>query len=278
MGPRSSKTREDHFFFFSDLKFTSVKISNNALNFLLAQYRAIFKRAYIKGIASAVILTAGLAAGQSQAASTQDPFWINRADDTNWEQVTSGGGNYSSAARIAGDYDNGVTNGTPEEKNDGIVSGAGLVIGNTASGGDFDTISSGSAYGGYVSIASGNGTDAVAENNKLTVTTGGDITSTQAGNLVGGWAKTKGTGKATATGNTLQIGGITTLSSGGQFIGGMAGAYHGAVAEENKLIINGIDSDNKLTLHNSAGNIGGIVYVGDGTSAGSGGVILNLYR
>ena len=250
-----------------------MKISNNALNFLLAQYRAIFKRAYIKGIASAVILTAGLAAGQSQAASTQDPFWINRADDTNWEQVTSGGGNYSSAARIAGDYDNGVTNGTPEEKNDGIVSGAGLVIGNTASGGDFDTISSGSAYGGYVSIASGNGTDAVAENNKLTVTTGGDITSTQAGNLVGGWAKTKGTGKATATGNTLQIGGVTTLSSGGQFIGGMAGAYHGAVAEENKLIINGIASDNnnKLILHNSAGNIGGIVYVGDGTSAGSGG-------
>ena len=50
-------------------EFTSVKISNNALNFLLAQYRAIFKRAYIKGIASAVILTAGLAAGQAQAAS-----------------------------------------------------------------------------------------------------------------------------------------------------------------------------------------------------------------
>ena len=48
--------------------FTSVKISNNALNFLLAQYRAIFKRAYVKGIASAVLLTAGLAAGQTQAA------------------------------------------------------------------------------------------------------------------------------------------------------------------------------------------------------------------
>ena len=44
-----------------------MKISNNALNFLLAQYRAIFKRAYVKGIASAVILTAGLAAGQAQA-------------------------------------------------------------------------------------------------------------------------------------------------------------------------------------------------------------------
>ena len=45
-----------------------MKVSNNALNFLLAQYRAIFKRAYIKGLASAVLLTAGLAVGQAQAA------------------------------------------------------------------------------------------------------------------------------------------------------------------------------------------------------------------
>ena len=47
-----------------------MKISNNALNFLLAQYRAIFKRAYVKGLASAVLLTAGLAVGQAQAATT----------------------------------------------------------------------------------------------------------------------------------------------------------------------------------------------------------------
>ena len=52
------------------MNFTSVKLSNNALNFLLAQYRAIFKRAYVKGLASAVLLTAGLAAGQAQAALT----------------------------------------------------------------------------------------------------------------------------------------------------------------------------------------------------------------
>ena len=49
-----------------------MKISNNALNFLLAQYRAIFKRAYIKGLASAVILTAGLAVGQAQATDITD--------------------------------------------------------------------------------------------------------------------------------------------------------------------------------------------------------------
>ena len=44
-----------------------MKLSHNALNFLLAQYRAIFKKAYIKGLAPAVLLTAGLAAGSVQA-------------------------------------------------------------------------------------------------------------------------------------------------------------------------------------------------------------------
>ena len=49
-------------------------LSNNAIKFLQAQYRAIFKRAYIKGLATAVLLTAGLAAGQAQAAwPTQVP-------------------------------------------------------------------------------------------------------------------------------------------------------------------------------------------------------------
>ena len=51
--------------------------SNNAIKFLLAQYRAIFKRAYIKGLASAVMLTAGLAAGQAQAADTQFQGYTN---------------------------------------------------------------------------------------------------------------------------------------------------------------------------------------------------------
>ena len=59
-----------------------MKISNNALNFLLAQYRAIFKRAYVKGIASAVLLTAGLAAGSAQA----DDIASGAAS---WDAVTS---------------------------------------------------------------------------------------------------------------------------------------------------------------------------------------------
>ncbi len=47
-----------------------MKLSSHALTFLQAQYRAIFKRAYVKGLASAVLLTAGLAAGQAQASAT----------------------------------------------------------------------------------------------------------------------------------------------------------------------------------------------------------------
>ena len=88
-----------------------MKISNNALNFLLAQYRAIFKRAYVKGIASAVLLTAGLAAGQAQAATTAlaDPTLLPDSgetitidgvgaanDDTKYQglQIASGSGSW----------------------------------------------------------------------------------------------------------------------------------------------------------------------------------------
>ena len=47
-----------------------MKQTNNAIKFLMAQYRAIFKNAYFKGLTSAVLLTAGLAvAGGAQAAT-----------------------------------------------------------------------------------------------------------------------------------------------------------------------------------------------------------------
>ncbi|MCK0535092.1 MULTISPECIES: autotransporter domain-containing protein [unclassified Anaerobiospirillum] len=48
-----------------------MKLSNNAIKFLMAQYRAIYKNAYFKGIASAVVLTSVMAAGQAQAASLE---------------------------------------------------------------------------------------------------------------------------------------------------------------------------------------------------------------
>ena len=47
-----------------------MKQTNNAIKFLMAQYRAIFQNAYFKGLATAAVVTMGLAAGQAQAAAT----------------------------------------------------------------------------------------------------------------------------------------------------------------------------------------------------------------
>ena len=75
-----------------------MKQTNNAIKFLMAQYRAIFKNAYFKGLTSAVLLTAGLSvAGGAQAATT-----INRVDDLNQalttdqtDQIVFDGDNYT---------------------------------------------------------------------------------------------------------------------------------------------------------------------------------------
>ncbi len=265
MGPRSSKTREDHFSLFRDLKFTSVKISNNALNFLLAQYRAIFKRAYIKGIASAVILTAGLAAGQAQATpSTTDPIWTS-TDDTTWTSGTSAIENVS-GGRVVGDYDVGATG------QDGIVSGETLVIGDsgTAIGGDVVQVSgSGSAYAGFVQLGDDSTLDAVAEDNKLTVTSGGTLNTT--GNIVGGWAKTNGSGVAIARDNQLIIDHKATFSGSGQWLGAVAAGNNGATAEGNLLQFTGSGSGvtGSGTALTNNGNYGATIFVGDSTHSGS---------
>lgn len=63
-------------------------LSNNAIKFLQAQYRAIFKRAYVKGLATAVLLTAGLAAGQAQAANLAYSWESGDALETSTEDDT----------------------------------------------------------------------------------------------------------------------------------------------------------------------------------------------
>ena len=65
-----------------------MKQTNNAIKFLMAQYRAIFKNAYFKGLTSALVLTAGMAAAGTAnadvpatgfpnytAPSDMDPVW-----------------------------------------------------------------------------------------------------------------------------------------------------------------------------------------------------------
>ena len=57
-----------------------MKQTNNAIKFLMAQYRAIFQNAYFKGLATAAVVTMGLAAGQAQATET-----VNSKDT--WEAL-----------------------------------------------------------------------------------------------------------------------------------------------------------------------------------------------
>ena len=52
-----------------------MKQTNNAIKFLMAQYRAIFQNAYFKGLATAAVVTMGLAAGQAQAAISTQQAW-----------------------------------------------------------------------------------------------------------------------------------------------------------------------------------------------------------
>ena len=47
-----------------------MKQTNNAIKFLMAQYRAIFNNAYFKGLATAALVTVAMSAGQAQADST----------------------------------------------------------------------------------------------------------------------------------------------------------------------------------------------------------------
>ena len=248
-----------------------MKQTSSALTFLLAQYRAIFKRAYIKGIASAVILTAGLAAGQAQATPSDDDPFYTTTDNSKWTETTQYRQSaISSSKRVAGDYDDGTT----ADHDDGIVSDETLVIG--ASGGTINGDISGISgdvpvYGGYVLLKDTTSADsATAHNNRLEVKSGGTLNTT--GNIVGGWAKTLGDGFVTATENKLTIDKDAKLNEAGQFIGGVAAGQNGALAQDNRVELTGDTATKKPTVNNT-GNYGAIVFIGqNGTASGSTGV------
>lgn len=81
-----------------------MKQTNNAIKFLMAQYRAVFKSAYVSGITTAVALTSFLAAAQANAAALDPAKWDEalKASDTlviNGETTTDPAkGEYTSLA------------------------------------------------------------------------------------------------------------------------------------------------------------------------------------
>ena len=229
-----------------------MKQTNNAIKFLMAQYRAIFKNAYFKGMATALVLTAGLAVGQAQAASTTDLFY-KTTDDSTWTPVTSGADSTSGLKRVAGDYDDGSTTG----HDDGLVSGSTLTVGANKDDYDIVNVNSGNAYGGYVSLKAGSTQNATADTNTLHIYSGGIVNATDDGNMVGGWAKTAGNGQAIAKGNQLIVEAGADISGAGQGMAAWASSLHGATATDNRAEFKG-DSGSTLTIND--GSFGVQVY------------------
>ena len=101
-----------------------MKQTNNAIKFLMAQYRAIFKNAYFKGLTSAVLLTAGMAvAGNAQAADigTGADSWaeVTTSNDiTLSEEKTFSGGTATGSNRY---YNNITINNGGTLKNSGAA-------------------------------------------------------------------------------------------------------------------------------------------------------------
>ena len=88
-----------------------MKQTNNAIKFLMAQYRAIFQNAYFKGLATAAVVTMGLAAGQAQAGAlsdvstaTGDITITGTSNDSGtgnkWESITSAAQTVSTSHKI----------------------------------------------------------------------------------------------------------------------------------------------------------------------------------
>lgn len=59
-----------------------MKQSQNAITYLRSQYRAVYGRAYVKGLASAVLLSSALAPMVAQAATVNGSTWDNATDAT----------------------------------------------------------------------------------------------------------------------------------------------------------------------------------------------------
>ena len=75
-----------------------MKQTNNAIKFLMAQYRAIFQNAYFKGLATAAVVTMGLAAGQAQAAANNDTAFTGTQSITG-QTITITGSTVSDEAK-----------------------------------------------------------------------------------------------------------------------------------------------------------------------------------
>ena len=153
-----------------------MKQTNNAIKFLMAQYRAIFKNAYFKGMATALVLTAGLAAGQSQAADDIQDYYYNSGKNGDFSTWNSG----ASSTWSSGDFTTtpitpGSTIAGDIANTNGVVSGGTIQIGTDHN--ITQVGASGSAIGGVAIDTTTGGKNLTATNNKVILDKGAVISS-----------------------------------------------------------------------------------------------------
>ena len=252
-----------------------MKQTNNAIKFLMAQYRAIFKSAYFKGLATAAVVTMGLAAGAAQANTgyLYSGGWWNHDDAVPNMSASS----YILAGQIAGDALSGATNAdiTAEQATNTASDGT-LTIGNYVSGGAMQGtgfMGSGTAAANWAE-ASGNGVTASALNGLVTVNGSGYVDGSGSRGLIyGGWAKSSA-GAAIASGNQVivQKDAANANKAAAQLgiVGGKANGNTGASATGNVISVTGAASNlQDITTLSSGSYVGGFALASGNSSTGT---------
>ena len=239
-----------------------MKLSNNAIKFLMAQYRAIYKNAYFKGIASAVVLTAGLAAGQAQAANLTDFSELTASDEigvSGNELKLSGSSTapWNAKLTLSGTVTGSDTNKIQASGGAVTLKGAGtftLNAVNSGSGANFNASGSNLEIGiSKIDIASGT---LKIDNSGATAT----VYATDGITIGGG-----------TSGATLIIGDATnSTSQSGSTVG--SGDYLISLKEKGKIVLNGSGSSGAILVGKFAPKSSGgtIEASGNGTLKTSG--------
>ncbi|MDT3664275.1 MAG: hypothetical protein ROM54_12310, partial [Anaerobiospirillum sp.] len=251
-----------------------MKQTSSALTFLLAQYRAIFKRAYVKGIAAAVLMTAGLAAGQAQAA---DNFYFSNSGGT-WHMVseTAPADNAMYAQKLGGNAYKDI-NGAISGDN-AVISGGLFNIGGDSTAKNYlKSVTSGTVTAAYGNAKTGNMT---ATENHVYVVGSGTVTAngstTKSRGLIYGAYVTAQAGLAEATKNSVVVAKAQdqneNVAASDGYIGGRAQGASGATVEGNKVSISGHHAS-ALQVVNASDNeydvIGGIALHNGKNSSGT---------
>ena len=265
-----------------------MKQTSSAITFLMAQYRAIFKHAYIKGLASAVILTAGLAAGASQAADTEGLNW-GTANDTTNDITISGTATvgdkssdyYAHDITITGFGNFTIGSGTAGPRvvvnnNLTLQNGATLTVNNGASGLIGSHNVAAAASGDNFAVYDGADTTFTANNSTIKVQSGSSIIFVRASitdstvTLESGAGIGAEPGRADRTGDRGQL----TLDGGTYDLAESAWLYGNNVTVTEGTVINAQSGDSTETSNIFAKSTGALNFAGTLNVASGGAALL----